>query len=799
MKFNNLMLLLALVTVAVCSGCDDKIVNLTENGACAYTLVTPDKMSETDAFVAKDMNSLLARALGRELKVATLSDAPRSRRLFFGIAPKGFDTASLENQERCTVISDGDVYVFGGGTNGNRYAAYDFLQNTLGYRFFDARGGVGVPDLKNLTLTNMTRRTNFAYKCRSGGVGGNFNGPEAGLFFFRVGCNVCYSIQTMQKMNPDLPKTIGFDFVKPWPFDCASECYLPRSPRERRQVLGAGKICGELAKEHPEYFTLNKHGKRDVNEQRCFSNPGLRELLWKVVDQYFAQRPKYAINDISAADRGGRFCWCPGCVALEEKYGTPGGQILDAMLELCEKCKTKHPDQYVSLLAYRKEQTQKPPTNCVTRLPDNFIPVFAPINDNFFQSLAHPSNTNTYRDLEGWCKLSDKVLVWHYVNTYNLIPTPPLGNVERICTDIKLIKKAGAMGACFEHNCGVSEKSGFTELQTYLMYRLFEDVSLDPWTLIREFTDFEYGPAAEGVRRYIAELEKLTQNYRGRANYAPPFIGYGYLTPENLCRWTADFEAMSRLVADDPVRRRNLERLRYNIDHALILMYPRIKKAERKGLIAFDAIERRIREEAEGIVEVCFTSKHDKERKEFLSTLEKKLFQAQIMYSGVSRPLPQELFAGVPADNLFETLPTGRFSKVVEDKDAAFGKAIEWTGQGDYGKMGLPVTVRGYAPLRYRGAELTPIEKPAPGSRGKYVFYPVGETNIESVYSLTIMSGNAFVAGLGNAHIAGMRNRCKIYASLKFQGPKFYPEDKGKHNRVWCDRVVVVRDWDGKK
>jgi hypothetical protein len=135
---------------------------------------------------------------------------------------------------------------------------------------------------------------------------------------------------------------------------------------------------------------------------------------------------------------------------------------------------------------------------------------------------------------------------------------------------------------------------------------------------------------------------------------------------------------------------------------------------------------------------------------------------------------------------------------VVEDKDAAFGKAVEWTGQGDYGKMGLPVTVRGYAPLRYRGAELTPIEKPAPGSRGKYVFYPVGETNIESVYSLTIMSGNAFVAGLGNAHIAGMRNRCKIYASLKFQGPKFYPEDKGKHNRVWCDRVVVVRDWDGK-
>ena len=41
-----------------------------------------------------------------------------------------------------TVVKDGDIYLFGGGTNGTRYAVYDFLQNVLGYRFFDARGGI---------------------------------------------------------------------------------------------------------------------------------------------------------------------------------------------------------------------------------------------------------------------------------------------------------------------------------------------------------------------------------------------------------------------------------------------------------------------------------------------------------------------------------------------------------------------------------------------------------------------------------------------------------------------------------
>ena len=59
---------------------------LVENGRCGYTIVTPDAMSEVDAYVAKDMNELLARALGGELKTATASSAPASRRLFFGIA-----------------------------------------------------------------------------------------------------------------------------------------------------------------------------------------------------------------------------------------------------------------------------------------------------------------------------------------------------------------------------------------------------------------------------------------------------------------------------------------------------------------------------------------------------------------------------------------------------------------------------------------------------------------------------------------------------------------------------------------
>ena len=38
------------------------------------------------------------------------------------------------------------------------------------------------------------------------------------------------------------------------------------------------------------------------------------------------------------------------------------------------------------------------------------------------------------------------------------------------------------------------------------------------------------------------------------------------------------------------------------------------------------------------------------------------------------------------------------------------------------------------------------------------------------------------------------RLSAKVYASLKFQGPTFYPDDTVNKNQVWCDRVVVVQE-----
>ena len=70
------------------------------NGLDGYSIVRPSALSETDTFVLKDMNGLLARSLGAELPVCGLDDAPAEKRIFFGIPPAGFPVTELANQEK---------------------------------------------------------------------------------------------------------------------------------------------------------------------------------------------------------------------------------------------------------------------------------------------------------------------------------------------------------------------------------------------------------------------------------------------------------------------------------------------------------------------------------------------------------------------------------------------------------------------------------------------------------------------------------------------------------------------------
>ena len=82
---------------------------------------------------------------------------------------------------------------------------------------------------------------------------------------------------------------------------------------------------------------------------------------------------------IDVADRPGRFCYCEGGVAREQRYESPGGPLFDSLIELCNTLGREHSATLVKTLAYRRSQTQIPPRlTAGEKLPDNLIVDFAP-------------------------------------------------------------------------------------------------------------------------------------------------------------------------------------------------------------------------------------------------------------------------------------------------------------------------------------------------------------------------------------------------------------------------------------
>lgn len=755
-------------------------------GLSDYTFVLPESgVTATDAFVVEDVNGLLARSLGNKLPVVRAKAAPKAKRIFVRSAPDWFDYSLLSGTDAAVVSRGGDIWLFGRGANGVRYAAYDFLTSDLGYRFFDARGGVGVPDLSDFEVKDCERIVRFAFPGRTHSVKCR-TGKNSALFYFRTSLNG--RIESVFA-SAGLPKGVAVDeFLVPWPYCHGLMEYFPKNSMSAR-LSWAKPFARDYDREMPECFSLGKDGKRNTDHQPCLSHPEVRRVIRRNYFNMIARQDRPAYLDLSACDTPGRFCWCEDCRALEAKYGTPGGPLLDLLLSFSPEVAARYPDQKMLMLAYRKKQTEAPPDR-LDHLPDNLVPDFAPIDDDFSKSWMHPNNANTLRNLREWgCRCKD-VLVWYYPNPYGEPVAPPMGNVNRLATDMRLMKEAGNVSLFFEHNVGVREMTGFTELQTYLIARLSRDITLDESALIDEFLSFEYGSAAKGIRTYLDELEKLTA---ACTKYFPWNAGMRecvFLTPERLSRWSAAFDGFEASVASDRVHLRNVRRLRLALDIACV------KVAKMHSVVP------RIRTVLDEIVEDCFDDGNRGLGKSFASKLDAQLRLYEMQYGPNAKPLPKAIFGNVPPECLTVAIPESNYGGIVDDVESAYGSAafLDSRKGGSAAKaMRLPfvANVETYAPRSTWTAAIGPgVTAANIGPRDEYRFYFMGSTTLTPDLHVELGSWGLRSRGISEAFTEGSFNKARIYASLKFQGPAFYLGDT-RENGVFCDRIVVVRDYDG--
>ncbi|MBT4816734.1 MAG: DUF4838 domain-containing protein [Lentisphaerae bacterium] len=777
-------------------------LQLSREGMTDYVIVPPASPTKVDTYAVNELGKVLKQVTGAEFSTVAPGDlAADSKVIFVGLSAPALGQlgqnplGDLEDQEHVARSIGHNIFLYGKGLHGNLYAAMEFLKKSLGRRWFSVFSQPALESRSTIMLTPFNRKHGFSFKYRE--ILPYFNHH----FYYQQGVNLAYSWvrthRSWDKLQAQgiVPVLDGRDRIG----GCHTlHSYIPPTPETRQWERYQWITKRDYFSTNPDFFTVNNAGKRVPNRQLCFSNRALRDELTGKILEHTKREGDSTIITVGAQDTGGAFCHCTGCKELEAKHSAPGGAYFDYLLELCNRVKQERPSVRVKGVAYRRAQSQKPPTLADgRRFPDNFVLLFAPIEDPYLGDWTQPDPglQETHQDLSAWGRIVSHIWVYYYPNPYGTGAVMPLGNVERLITAIRMMHQVGVEGVYLEHASGVLEGGNFTELLTHLFLRLMRDVTCDTDAAIREFTDHQYGPAASRVRTYLAELEQG----RKAIKVMPRGVTYSsrtytkaiwpYLTPENILRWQTCFDAMEQDAAASPTELANVQRLRRNLEFATLFRWFDLAKTYPDYFTDYTRHTRRIRAVNESRrVDLAHQPRP-------LRTRVVSLFESMIRGGG-EKPLPEE-FAGTDPLRIRTFIPTmhakNKYAQgYFDDREAAFGYAPSVHRpdmpfqigfyQDDTKTHGLRRTID--------ADEITP---------GAYRLYKLGTVTLSPKCQIWFSARSwSTKVTLNDLWEPGDANVWEAHASLKFRGPAYGGEPVkglrgGEENLVLVDRVFLIK------
>ncbi len=345
---------------------------------------------------AQELQKHLALVFGTTNLPITVENGtpPGYHALKIGIAPE-VDETPLADQETRWWTTPEATYLYGEGTRGTLYAVYGFLQDQVGIRW-TAPGDAGIifTPAKEISLQNGVRNWIPALRYRSIRLGDArkrdqvipLSGDLARFKEFR---------QTLQEHN-------GFaEDVFRW--QIRMRMYGSR-PGGGHAFSDWWEKYGET---HPEYFALNKFGKREPvpmpkPEQTasfvkvCPSNPRVADQL---IADWLPRKDRMQFVNAGVNDGSRNFCECENCKALDAPL--PGEKwdehLTDRYVHLANavaiKAREHRPDAYATMYAYLT--TLQPPRRL--RLEPNIVVQLVPYIDPLDLDMVN-------RHFEGWRK-----------------------------------------------------------------------------------------------------------------------------------------------------------------------------------------------------------------------------------------------------------------------------------------------------------------------------------------------------------------------------------------------------------
>ena len=324
--------------------------------------------------------------------------------------------------------------------------------------------------------------------------------------------------------------------------------------------LRSFKYVRRFAKDHPEYFCLQKNGERYLidteqkpysrNGKLCFTS-GIREEIYQDVKAYLTGRPP----ESRGLDRWRGTCWDNLYVGVHPEDGYWPCQCAN-----CQKAYRQGDPSYASELiwGFTKEIADRLKAEGIpavllqsaysawSRVPDIDLPPNILLDVATRGPWATGSDEALKKDLaklKAWTdKVGHSVLNWTYPGKYGNANTPRNEDVPQVTPHAyakyyKAVAKyiSGPDSGSYAETC--TDRWMFDMLNVYVFSRLAWDPYVDVDAILDEHYRLMYGAAAPQMKKFFEILE-MTWMKRIQGKTVDTPIGPVTLTPSEIRIWT---------------------------------------------------------------------------------------------------------------------------------------------------------------------------------------------------------------------------------------------------------------------
>lgn len=492
---------------------------LVQNGMPQAGIVVDEHPTTEENKAARDLQMWIREITGATLPVQ--AGVGGERKIFIRTdAGLGNDGYSIESD-------GGSIMLKGGSRRGVVNAVYALLEEDLGCRFYTLES-IRIPKTNTLVIAPVARRYVPQLKLRD---------P-----YYACAFDAEWSLRN-RTAAPDakVPAEYG-----------GYPSYDGMFVHTISKIIPVEKFFTN----HPEYFALQKDGKRSA-EQVCATEPAVARLTIDFVRQVLKDNPETSIISVSKNDNPIE-CHCERCEKIRAAEGSDMANQLVLVNQVAEAIEKDFPDVTIDTLAYQVTigvpQTMRPRKNVAIRLCSDRT-----------GSWRHPFTPAEQLEIgklcAAWSAVHDRIYIWDYnVNfSHYLAPMP---NLDVMAANIRFWIKNHAEGVMLQGGYqGPAERD---ELKSWVAAKLLWNPAWDEKALTQDFIWGHYGKAAPMLADYDALLNHMRVDFADQM--ASPTNGIRYkmdspfFTKEFIRLATEIFARAKEAAKGDDVLTRRVER-----------------------------------------------------------------------------------------------------------------------------------------------------------------------------------------------------------------------------------------------